>query len=167
MSEATDVLWPPSAAWPEYNDARDTGRERAVLAALTPDEARDLAERSCVYAGTVHVEVDLSGRSVWHEASDRSQHVNPPSFGASLRLGEQRPRPFTGLAFGPWDHPSQLGGFPHWVQNPTFPACPRCGNRMPFLAQLGLNDLEAPADGTIYVFYSPECGRAASLHQQT
>ena len=122
---------------------------------------------SCVYAGTVHVTVDLSGRSVWHEASDRSSQVNPEPIAASLRLGEQRPRPFTGLAFGVWDHPSQFGGFPAWVQNPTFPDCPRCGNRMPFLAQLGLDDLGAIGQGTIYVFCSPECGHAATLHQQT
>ena len=226
MSEAAEVLWPASAAWPEYNDGSDTDGVRAALAALTVDQARELAERAthvletrrseepydegyqaridtgefliqlvchvpnvleglydrlldagvlapdCSWSGNtsllfcdagpavrdrliakveagppgngqvhealawigdevvreamgrwadarnrwyspwldagwdlygvVHVTVDLSGRSVWHEASDRASHVDHPALGATLRLGEERPRPFSG-------HPPRSG----------------------------------------------------------
>jgi hypothetical protein len=65
----------------------------------------------------------------------------------------------------------RLGGEPGWHQNDETPACPSCGTRMTFTAQLEEGHDHSTAanfggGGRGYVFHCRPCGRAAFLWQR-
>jgi len=124
----------------------------------------------CVCWGTSYATVDTEGGATWSDASDRPTTIfdmGTPSGREPLGLGDERRRPFSGVAFDMW-RSSQLGGVPLWVQNPDYPTCPACGGTMRYLGQVAWEDTgEDLAEGVIFAFWSRGCGIAATLYQQT
>lgn len=124
----------------------------------------------CVAWGTVFATVDTDGGGQWSDHSVRPTSIHDmPSHEPRepLGLGDERPRPFSGLAFDT-QGTSQLGGVPVWVQNPDYPTCPACGGLMPYVGQVNMADTgEEWGQGTIYAFWSRGCGLAATVYQQT
>lgn len=53
---------------------------------------------------------------------------------------------------------SHIGGLPHWEQEPAYPECPDCGERMKFLARVG----DSPA---VYALLCADCKIACSVCQ--
>lgn len=76
-----------------------------------------------------------------------------------------------------WDHRenlNRLGGEPVWVQSPEYPACPRCQNLMPHLAQFDSNfsqehgeDYNWGSGGLAYVHWCTDCRISGWLWQCT
>jgi hypothetical protein len=62
---------------------------------------------------------------------------------------------------------SYVGSFPTWIHSPEYPSCPGCQQKMLFIGQLALADLRDDAEGIIYAFLCPGCGKAANAYQQT
>jgi len=61
----------------------------------------------------------------------------------------------------------RLGGVPEFIQEAMIPACPDCGVRMTFYAQLdSINDEYSIADcGMVYVFVCFDCNTVSSFIQ--
>ena len=62
---------------------------------------------------------------------------------------------------------SQLGGHPSWINDAAYPLCPVCSSRMPFVAQLALEDLEDHGEGILYAFRCDACGIVATSYDQS
>ncbi|MEV6350459.1 hypothetical protein [Actinoplanes sp. NPDC051851] len=83
-----------------------------------------------------------------------------------LRIGAPRPTPWAASAWSAGN--STLGGFPDWIQDPEFPACPRCDRTMPFVGMITGSDLWGEAaEGCHYLFHDQECGLSAAVYQQS
>lgn len=119
-------------------------------------------------------EYRADGTTAWSEYNTKPRYL-PPAGGLDgidlpterLALGPRRSSPVAGVA---WDAGgSTLGGLPDWIQDSTYPACPRCRTTMYFLAMLTGDDLAgSSAEGCDYVFFcAADCGVAAVVYQQT
>jgi hypothetical protein len=79
-----------------------------------------------------------------------------------------RPRsPYHAVLWGIPEVHSQVGGHPTWIQDSEYPQCPACSQRMPFLAQLAVEDFEDPGEGIYYAFACPDCRTTATVYQQS
>jgi rubredoxin len=92
--------------------------------------------------------------------------VAPPEEGETLLDTVTALRPVATPIEG--EVPGRRGGTPDWWQLDETPACPACGRRMPFVAQLeeGGDALNFGGGGRGYVFTCPPCGTAAFLWQR-
>ncbi|MCX4239635.1 YwqG family protein [Paraliomyxa miuraensis] len=63
----------------------------------------------------------------------------------------------------------RLGGDPDFLQDPIWPECPECGERMTFYAQLdSIGDDVCIADcGMVYVFVCMDCNETKSVIQSS
>ena len=61
----------------------------------------------------------------------------------------------------------QLGGEPTWLQEPDWPTCPYCGEKMTFYGQLDSigDDYEIADCGMVYVFLCFDCFKAVAKVQ--
>jgi hypothetical protein len=68
---------------------------------------------------------------------------------------------------------NRLGGEPTWIQNPQFPSCPECGERMPFTMQLDSLEIEGTpgwlwgSGGILYAFWCSRDSISATFCQWT
>ncbi|WP_342533816.1 hypothetical protein MKY08_15750 [Lysinibacillus sp. FSL M8-0337] len=62
---------------------------------------------------------------------------------------------------------SQIGGYPSWVQDPTYPLCPCCEQRMRFIGQIDYADFDEYAEGIFYMFVCPKDNITATIYQQS
>lgn len=111
------------------------------------------------------------GPTRWAPENARPEHLPPSDEAwdlpkASLAAGPARP-PIVAAHYDLPISASQIGGHPTWLQDPAFPSCSRCGDTMPFIAQLDLGDVEKHGEGTYYAFRCGPCGLAATCYQQT
>lgn len=131
---------------------------------------------SCVdCGGYTHIfgEYQADGTAVWSASNTKPDYL-PPAGQYELELppgrlavGPRRPSPVAGIA---WDAGgSTLGGLPDWIDDSTYPTCPRCQTTMYFLAMLTGNDVwSESAEGCDYVFFCAEgCGLTAVVYQQS
>jgi hypothetical protein len=63
------------------------------------------------------------------------------------------------------DDATTIGGVPMWLQHADYPRCPRCAERMRFLAQHDNSAIRG--EGLYYAFYCPNCRILAVTYQQT
>ncbi len=125
---------------------------------------------ACSCYGHVFTNVDLDGSFSWHDQTPPkffdadSEWLPFPSL--SLKEGPIRNSLFASEQFLPPPF-SKIGGHPCWIQHPDYPVCPSCQRRMPFLAQLDMQDLEEYGEGTYYMFLCAACKTAATAYQQT
>lgn len=125
----------------------------------------------CVCYGTVFAEVDLMGGARWSEVNVRPDYLPDGELGgriaqATRGLGERLRSPFEAMAFGCDVEVSHVGGVPAWIQDASYPRCPRCGELMPFLGQVDTSEV-AWGEGAIYAFHDAACRLAATTYQQT
>lgn len=123
------------------------------------------------YGLPVFFETATDGTWAWSEKSTTD------GGDAAYRDGTLLPRRQLGLGpvRGPmeaasWttaDHRSHVGGLPGWVQDPAYPACPGCNERMLFVAQVGVEDFAAPGEGVYYAFFCERCCVSSATYQQT
>lgn len=126
----------------------------------------------CIYSDTYFTEIDLNGSIAW-SSRNKEQGAEPPSsepfyLGAARNLVlDSAPRgPLRSLAC--CEGGSQLGGYPNWVQDAEYPACPQCGQTMRFIGQLVTADFRGePAEGITFCLVCPQYHTAATVYQQT
>lgn len=75
--------------------------------------------------------------------------------------------PYHAVLWGIPEVHSQVGGHPTWIQDSEYPGCPACSQRMPFLAQLAVEDFNDPGEGIYYAFACPDCRTTATVYQQS
>lgn len=125
----------------------------------------------CVGYGTVFVDVSLDGAARWSDVNVRPEHLPGGEIDDRIPrgvrgLGPALRSPFATMAFGLTVEVSHVGGLPAWIQDARYPACPRCGELMPFLGQVDTSEV-AWGEGAIYAFYDAACALAATVYQQT
>lgn len=116
-------------------------------------------------------ELDAQGNGHWspyNDATHQANTVDPESAWEAfdLVIAEQRPAIERSDQFLPEDY-SQVGGFPHWVQDCYYPNCPKCKQPMQFTAQLATDEFSSGVEGTFYTYICANCSITASHYQQT
>ena len=125
----------------------------------------------CTCYATVFVDVSLDGAARWSDVNVRPEHLPAGEIDERIPrgvrgLGPQLRSPLATMAFGSAVELSHVGGLPAWIQDAQYPACPRCGELMPFLGQVDTSEV-AWGEGAIYAFYDAACALAATVYQQT
>lgn len=150
----------------------DLGDARLPTIGLSGDRLDVLTCEVCSCFGTVYAEVDSEGLGHWSDVNVRPAHAPDDSAGwesipwATVAV-ECAPRNPLHAAdqFLPTNF-SQIGGHPAWVQDPSYPACPRCRRTMRFLSQID-NGAFPVHEGTYYAFVCCDCRFTATEYQQT
>lgn len=152
----------------------DTG-DRRVAEALAHTgwngRLRIVTCQGCYAYTTLYSTVSPDGRSGLSDHSAAPVRVlddqSPPE---TLRKvpGELLTDP--GMSAGGWDMtvPS-IGGYPEWIGDAEYPACPACARTMDYI---GMEEAQDPqgepiTEGTTYLFLDASCGLAATIYQQT
>ncbi|SDT57608.1 hypothetical protein [Actinoplanes derwentensis] len=119
--------------------------DRAILPDLFGAESGRLLVTTCTLCGSYGTILTEDGR--FAPETEKPSYLPVPQAwdvdalpdGPPLGIGAERSSPFAGNA---WEADgSTLGGSPHWIQDPEFPACPRCEQTMPFVGMLTGADL--------------------------
>ncbi len=117
----------------------------------------------------IFVEIDLQGNTHWDEANiqpkDSLSDTGFPIVESRLGLGERRPSPYEAIGFGA--DSAQVGGVPGWLQWPDYPQCPECHELMTYIAQVEDYSIGLDLGGVFFAFLCTNCGRAATLYQNT
>jgi hypothetical protein len=137
-------------------------------------------EMCTTYSDAYYMAALPDGSWAWDEHNARLAIYDDPRFARHagdewtglpercLALGPRRPTPVTCYQWlDEWENPSQLGGYPMWVQDPAYPGCPTCGEQMPMIGQVAMGDVLELGEGITYAFYCAPCGVAATTYQQT
>jgi predicted nucleic-acid-binding Zn-ribbon protein len=129
-------------------------------------------DRCSLYSHFYFTKVDLQGRSEWSPLNEGVivDRDDVWSFYSSatrkLVLGREPKGPLVALIC--WEGGSQLGGYPGWVQDAAYPACPECSQTMRFIGQLVTADfMGEPSEGTTFCLVCPQYHMAATVYQQT
>jgi len=137
--------------------------------AMNATVVRILTCASCTCYGVIYTAADAT-QSAWHPANQRPSFL-PADAGSPLPTDRlvlaDQPRP--PMYAADWFLPiqfSQVGGHPTWIDDAWYPPCPGCVRRMPFVAQLALEDIES-GDGIYYAFLCRTCLIAATTYQQS
>lgn len=147
-------------------------RDDTRLASI-PWSKRHLRVRTCL-TGTCYNPIffDCSGddHPVWlGEVSPQRVVENgdwSPVPAGSLVLGGQE----RGLLHGAsdsFDHLSQIGGLPAWVQDSDYLSCPKCAMAMTFIGQISVADVHQRGEGMYYALVCPACQVTGTTYQQT
>lgn len=123
------------------------------------------------YGHAIFFELAPDGAFTCSETSADDVEDAPDLAGALLprmRLGLGPTRgPMHGASWLGADHHSYLGGLPGWVQDPAYPVCPGCSERMLFVAQVGASDFAEPGEGVSYAFLCEGCRISSATYQQS
>jgi hypothetical protein len=139
-----------------------------AYAGLGLAQAGRVSAATCIKCGSfdpVFHEYDAGGRILVDASDEQSGYFSDPDWklpdDPALLSADPRPlSPHTGY----WS----LGGAPDWVQDPAYPACPRCDRTMHHLAQVGREILFGEGyEGSHYVFVDVECRVSTVIFQQT
>jgi hypothetical protein len=137
-----------------------------------PSPVNVLTCTKCTCFGVIFSQCDLSGSAIWHASNEKSLY-HPGDVSEWELLPEHR-LVLTGkthhcmeTAEGGIRSQSQIGGLPTWQQDPEYPSCPDCAQRMPFLGQIDMNEVIKYGEGLYYAFYCGNCQVSATIYQQT
>jgi hypothetical protein len=126
----------------------------------------------CTAFGTVFGSFDEAGEGRWFPSNTRPQYLpDDTTDWTSLPRNSLTPvgmRPAFAAAdqFLPTTF-SQIGGYPTWIQDATYPQCPVCSKTMMFLAQIAHDEIEDYSEGVFYAFICPACSTTATEYQQS
>ncbi len=123
------------------------------------------------YGHAIFFEVASDGGFTWSDASEAGAAGATDLGGVLLprmQLGLGPPRgAMHGASWLRADHHSYLGGLPGWVDDPAYPVCPGCSERMIFVAQVSASDFAEPGEGVYYAFLCETCRLSSAAYQQT
>lgn len=130
----------------------------------------------CGLSATTYAEVDFSGGSHWSQVNGpKPAHIDdrPDAYGPGWKEQRFRVSPLSANPYEPLTshtglNPSRLGGLPRWIQAADYPPCPECQRTMRFIGQLETSAIVRwHPEGITYAFVCIECGKAATVYQQT
>jgi hypothetical protein len=124
----------------------------------------------CSTYTTLITDVDLDGASNWSNDNRERPLISDkvPDDGSEIGMEELIQRSIT-LGRFMLSEPgiSQIGGYPDWIQDAEYPACPTGQRHMICIGQISWEDFEEYAEGSTYAFVCLEDGKAATVYQQT
>lgn len=124
---------------------------------------RDALRIPLMVDGTpIYFDIDDNGHAR-PRLNNPDPYVKPTQEAVPLCRGARRATAYETTYPAQLDPISQLGGVPHWEQEPDYPECPDCGDKMLAIACIDLR--HASAAGIAYAFLCCNCEVAATLHQ--
>jgi len=125
----------------------------------------------CCYE-PVFMRIDKDGKSSWHEKNTKWEHFDgslemDPIAENTLILSDEYRKP--GYTISPYTEisKSQIGGYPTWIQDAEYLNCPDCGDKMDFIGQIDMEDVEEYGEGLYYFQYCRKCRITGANYQQT
>ncbi|QTD41521.1 DUF1963 domain-containing protein [Sporosarcina sp. Te-1] len=128
----------------------------------------------CGGFSTIYMELDNDGVPVW------SGHNQEPDYLPDMDDVNSSTEPLPNLVLSRepqslyyaavWTMPqldSQIGGHPSWVQDPVYPVCPCCEQRMQFIGQVDYADFDKFGEGIFYMFICLKDRITATVYQQS
>lgn len=120
----------------------------------------------------VFMKPDKVGNSQWHKSNKKWEHfddtmeMEPIEQNALVLTNIERKPEYTINQFVEMSK-SQIGGFPTWIQDAEYLNCPDCGEKMDFVGQIDMEDVEEYGEGLYYFHYCKSCNITGSNYQQT
>ncbi|BCU82811.1 DUF1963 domain-containing protein [Polycladomyces abyssicola] len=120
----------------------------------------------CTCYSTIYTEVDGDGNVRWSFYNEKPEYCyhqpdgNYEDFGVTCFDVGPKQEAWEELYF---EEKSKIGGYPVWINDAYFPNCPRCQEKMPFIAQ----HYEEGQEGLIYVYLCSSCEVVATHYDQT
>lgn len=125
----------------------------------------------CCYE-PVYMTIDEKGNSQWHPSNKKWEYfsedmqMEPISENILNVSIEQRLPEYTISQFIAISK-SQIGGFPTWVQDAEYLDCPDCKDKMNFIGQMDMEDVQEYGEGIYYAHHCPRCKITGTNYQQT
>ena len=117
--------------------------------------------------------IDDKGESHWHEANKKWEHLDRFGFDMEkikentlIITNEKRKPEFTISQFVEISK-SQIGGYPTWVQHSDYLDCPACTQKMQYIGQIDMENVEDYSEEIYYFHYCKECSVIGTNYQQT
>ena len=130
---------------------------------------------TCILCGCyepIFMRINDEGKSLWHNANKEWPHHNgsydiEPIEENILALSKEKREPTNTISqFVETSH-SQIGGYPTWIQDSEYLNCPDCNEKMDFIGQVDMEDVEEYGEGIYYFHYCSNCHITGSNYQQT
>jgi hypothetical protein len=126
---------------------------------------------SCYYP--FFMTINETGKSHWHEKTKKWEHLpnNPndnvlePIERNIFQISIEKRKPEYVISQFINISKSQIGGFPTWVQDSEYLDCPNCNEKMDFVGQIDMEDLDD--EGIYYFHYCGNCKVTGTNYQQT
>ncbi len=125
------------------------------------------------YAESLFMELDKSGKATWSSSNEKPDFLPEdmddeelPKENA-LYLSKEKQTSLHGVnAFVPTKF-SQIGGAPTWMQDASYPTCPKCQKIMQFIGQIDNADVLEYGEGIYSNFVCFDCSVTATGYEQT
>lgn len=128
----------------------------------------------CGSFSTIYMELDNDGVPVWSRYNQKPAYLpdiddvnSSIEIIPRLALAHEPQSPYYAALWTMSQLNSQIGGYPSWVQDPTYPLCPCCEQRMRFIGQIDYADFDEYAEGIFYMFVCPKDNITATIYQQS
>ncbi|MCU1288450.1 MAG: hypothetical protein JWN60_679, partial [Acidobacteria bacterium] len=113
------------------------------------------------------------GNEHWHDANKKWEHFDRFELQARkikenilIITDEARKPEFTISQFIVISK-SQIGGYPTWVQDADYLNCPKCNQKMRYIGQIDMEDVEEYGEGIYYFHFCEKCKITGTNYQQT
>ncbi|NFG24335.1 hypothetical protein FDF11_11650 [Clostridium botulinum] len=128
---------------------------------------------NCTCYGFIYTNIDEEGNAIWSEYNIKPEYLYVPDeveefnydkeiyIDNNVKTENYAANQFLDVKF------TKIGGMPTWIQDAEYPQCPKCGEKMMFVGQVSMEDLEEYGEGIYYGFICNECKIAATGYQQT
>ncbi|TYP79846.1 hypothetical protein [Paenibacillus methanolicus] len=139
-------------------------------------ETNRLRVATCMHCGCyedLYMDISSTGDYCWYPGNRKPDDLPPRGDGdgavapATRFLSDRRRDAYEAADWTLGISVSQIGGFPSWVQDARYPACPTCRGTMKFVAQVDLGEFDRLAQGMFYTFSCGSCCRTATVYQQS
>jgi len=120
----------------------------------------------------VFMRIDKDGKCLWHEKNTKWEHFDgslemDPIAENTLILSDEYRKPEYTISPYTEISKSQIGGYPTWIQDAEYLNCPDCGDKMDFIGQIDMEDVEEYGEGLYYFQYCRKCRITGVNYQQT
>ena len=114
--------------------------------------------------------VGENGKSSWHEKNEKWKHLTndnklEPIETNIFQISTEKRKPEYVISQFVSISKSQIGGFPTWVQNFEYLDCPDCNQKMNYIGQIDMEDLND--EGIYYFHHCTDCKITGTNYQQT
>lgn len=120
-----------------------------------------------------YLRVDNEDDIRWHDANKKWEHFDKHDMqiekireNTLVITNEERRPEFTISQFVAISK-SQIGGYPTWVQDADYLNCPDCHQKMQYIGQVDMEDVEDYNEGIYYFHYCEKCRITGTNYQQT
>ncbi|WP_141505463.1 DUF1963 domain-containing protein [Paenibacillus luteus] len=185
VAETASSLPPISRLEPSEQKCEWCGAPLTVLLDLGHEQARIAFKQQrgnrtriatclgCTCYSVVYTDIGPNGEFSWSKHNQRPAYLDDAAeeamdFGGREWYLAAEPRhTYYAASWVLEAGASQVGGYPTWVQDAEYPACPSCRETMAFLGQLDGGEMMEYGEGIYYAFLCSPCQVAATHYQQT